>query len=118
MKSRAERFPNELADAVKKAEDAARIAALKQADAEAKLAAKEVEGDKRVSALKIASLEEKIAAQTTQIESLTRQLAAANTQVQDIAVKAIEGASGLKALSAVNEIAFSQAKTTSMKKGS
>ncbi len=118
MKSRAERFPNELADAVKKAEDAARVAALKQAEAEAKLAAKEVEGDKRVSALKIASLEEKIAAQTTQIESLTKQLAAANSQVQDIAVKAIEGASGLKALSAVNEIALEQAKTTSMKKGS
>lgn len=117
MKSRAERFPNELSDAVKKAEEAARASALKQADADAKLAAKEIEGDRRVSTLKVASLEEKIAAQAAQIEMLSKQLAAANTQVQDIAVKAIEGASGIKALAAVNEIALEQAKTTSMKKG-
>ncbi len=116
LKRKGDLFPQELANAVKKAEEAVKIAAQKQAEADAKLMAKEIEGDKRVSALKIASLEEKIAAQTTQIESLTKQLAAANTQVQDIAVKAIEGASGLKALSAVNEIALEQAKTSASKK--
>jgi len=36
--------------------------------------------------------------------------------VPNIAVKAIEGASGLRALSAVNEIALEQAKTASLKK--
>jgi len=35
----------------------------------------------------------------------------AKRQVQDIAVKAIEGASGAKALSHVNQIAIEQAKT-------
>jgi hypothetical protein len=116
LKRKGDLFPQELANAVKKAEEAVKVAAQKQAEADAKLMAKEIEGDKRVSALKIASLEEKIAAQTTQLESLTKQLAAANTQVQDIAVKAIEGASGLKALSAVNEIALEQAKTSASKK--
>ncbi|MGA2772203.1 MAG: hypothetical protein ABSG26_15425 [Bryobacteraceae bacterium] len=39
-----------------------------------------------------------------------KQLAAAKQQVRDIAVKAIEGASGAKALSPVNQIAMEQAK--------
>lgn len=38
------------------------------------------------------------------------QLDEAKKQVQDIAVKAIEGASGAKALSHINQIAMEQAK--------
>ncbi len=117
MKRKVELFPKELADAVKKAEDAARLAAQQRAETDAKLIAKEIEGDKRVSAMKISSLEEAVAKQAAQIEMLTKQLAATNVQVQDIAVKAIEGASGIKALAAVNEIALEQAKTSSTKKG-
>jgi hypothetical protein len=116
LKKKVEQFPKELAEAVKKAADEARAAAQRQAQVEANLKEKEVEGDKRVAALKIASLEEVVAKQAAQIEALAKQLAAANTQVQDIAVKAIEGASGLKALAAVNEIALEQAKTSSLKK--
>ena len=44
-------------------------------------------------------------------EALHRQLDEAKRQVQDIAVKAIEGASGAKALAHVNQIAIEQAKT-------
>ena len=40
----------------------------------------------------------------------------ATAQVQDIAIKAIEGASGVRALHAVNEIALEQAKDVSAKK--
>lgn len=39
-----------------------------------------------------------------------KQLADAKQQVQDIAVKAIEGASGARALSHINQIAMEQAK--------
>jgi colicin import membrane protein len=42
--------------------------------------------------------------------ALEKQLVEAKQQVQDIAVKAIEGASGSKALSHVNQIAMEQAK--------
>ena len=42
-----------------------------------------------------------------------KQLDEAKQQVQDIAVKAIEGASGARALSHVNQIAMEQAKTRS-----
>jgi hypothetical protein len=41
---------------------------------------------------------------------LEKQLAEAKQQVQDIAVKAIEGASGARALSHINQIAMEQAK--------
>ena len=41
---------------------------------------------------------------------LNKQLADAKQQVQDIAVKAIEGASGARALSHINQIAMEQAK--------
>ena len=39
-----------------------------------------------------------------------KQLAEAKQQVQDIALKAIEGASGARALSHINQIAMEQAK--------
>ena len=56
------------------------------------------------------TLEELVARQQAQIATLERQLADAKQQVQDIAVKAIEGASGAKALSHINQIAMEQAK--------
>jgi len=56
-------------------------------------------------------LEETVAHQTAQIATLENYLAEAKQQVQDIAVKAIEGASGAKALAHINQIAMEQAKT-------
>ncbi|MGD0090311.1 MAG: hypothetical protein ABSE73_10365 [Planctomycetota bacterium] len=61
--------------------------------------------------MRIKSLEETVARQFAQIESLGQRLEEAKKQVQDIAIKAIEGASGAKALSHVNQIAMEQAKT-------
>ena len=54
--------------------------------------------------------DEAIARQQSQIAALEKQLADAKQQVQDIAVRAIEGASGAKALSHINQIAMEQAK--------
>jgi colicin import membrane protein len=74
---------------------------------------KEREADRRLSDLQIKTLEEGVARQTAQMAALQKQLDEAKQQVQDIAVKAIEGASGARALSHVNQIAMEQAKTRS-----
>jgi len=71
---------------------------------------KDAETEKRLSELKIKTLEEIAARQTTQIKELGQSLEEAKNQVQDIAVKAIEGASGAKALSHVSQLAMEQAK--------
>jgi colicin import membrane protein len=72
---------------------------------------KEREADRRLAELQIKTLEEGVARQATQVAALQKQLDEAKQQVQDIAVKAIEGASGARALSHVNQIAMEQAKT-------
>lgn len=66
--------------------------------------------EKQISELKIKQLHELLAAQQAQMGALQTQLDEAKHQVQDIAVKAIEGASGAKALSHINQIAIEQAK--------
>jgi hypothetical protein len=72
---------------------------------------KDAEGDKRLAELQIKSLQEAVARQAAEIEALQKQVEEAKHQVQDIAVKAIEGASGARALAHVNQIAMEQAKT-------
>ncbi len=71
---------------------------------------KDAETEKRLSGLKIRTLEETAARQFMQIEGLGQRLEEAKKQVQDIAIKAIEGASGAKALSHVSQLAMEQAK--------
>lgn len=68
---------------------------------------KETEAEKRLAELRIRTVEETIAQQNAQIATLQKQLDDAKQQVQEIAVKAIEGA---KALSHINSIAMEQAK--------
>ncbi len=77
------------------------------------VAQKDIESEKRLADLKVKSLEETATRQFTQIESLQLKLEEAKKQVQDIAVKAIEGASGARALAHVNQIAMEQAKPRS-----
>lgn len=68
------------------------------------------ESEQRVAELKIQTLNDQLAWQNTQIAQLQMQLEEAKKQVQDIAVKAIEGASGSRALAHINQIAMEQAK--------
>lgn len=51
-----------------------------------------------------------MARQAAQIESLQSRLEEARGQVREIAVQAIEGASGARALAHINQIAMEQAK--------
>ena len=71
---------------------------------------KDAEAEQRLGELRVKTLEEVVARQQTQIGALEGQLGDAKQQVQDIAVKAIEGASGARALSHINQIAMEQAK--------
>ncbi|MGH9325885.1 MAG: hypothetical protein ACRD2B_04250 [Terriglobia bacterium] len=71
---------------------------------------KESEADKRLAEFQVKSLQEIIARQASEVTALQKQLDEAKQQVQEIAVKAIEGASGAKALGHINQIAMEQAK--------
>jgi hypothetical protein len=74
------------------------------------LLSKDSEAEKRFAELRIKALEESLSRQSTQTATLEKQLEEAKRQVQEIAVKAIEGASGSRALTHINEIAMEQAK--------
>jgi len=99
-----------LAAAVKKAEDEGTALARRQAKSAYDLLAKENDGKRRVYELRIGTLEETIQKQAAQIEALSKQLSTALRQAQDLAVKAIEGASNSTSFDAIREIAMEQAK--------
>jgi hypothetical protein len=71
---------------------------------------KDAEAEARLSDLRVKALEASVATGATQIAALEKQLAEAKQQVQDIAVRAIDGASGARALGHINQIAMEQAK--------
>ena len=75
------------------------------------MAQKETETERRLAEQKIKSLEDVVARQNEEIKGLTARVEEAKNQVQEIAIKAIEGASGARALTHVNQIAMEQAKT-------
>jgi len=73
---------------------------------EIELLKRDSESDKRIAELKIKTLEESLLRGLEQLASMQNQVNDAKKQVQDIAVKAIEGASGSKTL----QFAMEQAK--------
>ncbi|PKP57128.1 MAG: hypothetical protein CVT88_03380 [Candidatus Altiarchaeales archaeon HGW-Altiarchaeales-1] len=116
IRTKASSFPGELAKAVSDAKKESTELSENRAKQKADLLAKEIEGEKKLAELKIKHLEETAAKQTGQIKDLMEQLNKSNLQVQSIATQAIEGASGAKALSSINEIALEQAKNAGAKK--
>jgi chromosome segregation ATPase len=107
-----EELPQRLDAALKRAKGEGAGIAGAQSRVKADLLAKEIDGDRRVFELRIKSLEATIKERTNQIETLTTQLTASLKQGQDLAVKAIEGASNSTSFMAVKEIALEQAKNT------
>ena len=110
LRKEAEEFPARLQKEAQAAAEQARREAEAKLDQQILILKKDAETEKRLAALQVQSLEESGARQQAQIAALEKQLADAKQQVQDIAVKAIEGASGAKALSHINQIAMEQAK--------
>jgi hypothetical protein len=103
-------FPARLQKEIEKAVSDAVRTAQARFEQDVLLSKKDAESDRRLADLQVKTLEETVKHQASQIDTLEKQLAEAKQQVQDIAVKAIEGASGARALSHVNQIAMEQAK--------
>jgi uncharacterized coiled-coil protein SlyX len=96
---------------VERAVNEARRQADQQFEQRLLIASKDADADKRVAELRVKTLEETVTHQTEQLAALQKQVDEAKQQVQEIALKAIEGASGARALSHVNQIAMEQART-------
>jgi len=110
FKAEVEQFPGRLQTEVARAVAEAVKAQEERAKQQLALFQKDRETDKQVAALRISGLEDLVTRQTAQIESLQTRLEEARTQVREIAVQAIEGASGARALAHINQIAMEQAK--------
>ena len=110
LRKEAEAFPKRLEAEAAAAAERARHEAEARLQQEILVMKKDAEAEKRFGELRVKTFEETVAHQQAQIATLEKQLADAKQQVQDIAVKAIEGASGARALSHINQIAMEQAK--------
>lgn len=110
VKTQVAEFEKNLEDAIKKGKEMGRNIGNYQAKIKADLWAKEVEGQKQFYELRVKSLTETISNQENRIQSLSKQLESALKQVQDLAVKAIEGSSNANSFQAMKEIALEQAK--------
>jgi chromosome segregation ATPase len=109
-KAKVEAFPDELEKNKKNGTDNGRNIGTYNAKVRADLRQKEIEGERRNYTLRIGALESTIHTQTQRIQALTAQVTAAQKQVQDLAVKAIEGASNRNELENMKAIALEQAK--------
>lgn len=116
VKAKVEAFEKEKEAAIKKAKEEGKGIANHQVKVQADLQSKEIEGNKRIYELRIQSLEQTIQNQEARIQNLSKQLDAALKQVQDLAVKAIEGASNVSSYQAFKEIAMEQAKAQTKSK--
>ncbi len=112
LKAKAAAAPKELEAAIAKADAEGTGIAKRQAKIAADLQQKTNDGKRRVYELRVAALDETIAKQNEQINELSKQLATALKQAQDLAIKAIDGASNSSSFAAVKEIALEQAKTS------
>ncbi|MBE9186438.1 hypothetical protein IQ270_17545 [Microcoleus sp. LEGE 07076] len=111
VKAKVEAFPKELEANIKNGKDFGRNIGNYQAKVKADLSAKDIEGQKQNYELQIQGMLQTLQNQESRIASLSKQLDSALKQVQDLAVKAIEGSSNLSSFQAVREIAIEQAKT-------
>lgn len=98
LSKKAEAFPEELASTVEKSVKDAVDRVEREAKNREALLKKEFEGERNVLQARIESLESIIREQQERLERLAQQSEKAYGQVQDIAVKAVEGASHLQAI--------------------
>ncbi|MFZ5518713.1 MAG: hypothetical protein ACOY90_18935 [Candidatus Zhuqueibacterota bacterium] len=110
LKFQVDNFDTHLENQIKAMEEKTRAALKKELQLKAELRAKEVNGDFQIHTTKIQSLEEIIKKQDLLIENLNAQLNASLKQSQELALKAIEGASNARSYLSIKEIAMEQAK--------
>ena len=97
LRGRVHAFPAEADSAVKGAVERTTERLTREAQAREQLMRKEAEGERNVLNSRIESLQKTAQEQAGQIARLTAQIEKSYGQVQDIAVKAIEGSAALKA---------------------
>jgi PAS domain S-box-containing protein len=93
MRAKVESFPKELERALMETEKTITERFEFKSRHEKELMAKEIEGERKLSQQTIEALEKKIEEQGEQVRQLTQRANEATLQVQNIAIKAIEGAS-------------------------
>lgn len=110
LKKEAEEIPSRLEKEIKKAEYEGRAIIEKDAKIKADLLAKEVENAQRIYEMKVNALDTTIKGQEARLQNINKQLETALKQVQELAIKALDGATNQKSFDAVREIALEQAK--------
>ena len=104
LRDQAAKFPGDLEKAVQRAVKEATEKILLESRMKESLAKKEYEGEKNVFITRVDSLETQAKEQAARIAALTGQIEAAYQKVQDMAVKTVEGASSMKALSGLQQV--------------
>lgn len=112
---KAEELPKKLENETKRAYESTKDAIQRDNKEKSDLLAKENEGKKRIAERQINALSSKITQQDEQIKFLNLQLTGALKEAKELAIKAIDGASGAKSLAALREVAFEQSKQNSKK---
>jgi hypothetical protein len=110
LQARVQSIDADLQRAVTQAREEATKAAEERARQAAALKAKDFEGTEKLLLQRIQAMEALVAEKHGRIDELQNELREATVKVRDIAVKAIEGASGAAALTHVSGIALQQAK--------
>lgn len=109
-------FAEQLRAKIKQATEEGRGIGTYQTKVKADLRAREIAGETKNYELRIESLEQTIKHQASRINQLSQQLDSSLQQVQDLAVKAIEGSSNRNSFEAMKAIAMEQAKTQTKSK--
>ena len=107
-----QQFPSDLEAAVTKAVTDARQRREQDAKGRQELLEKGFTGEKNVLAARVAALEQTVKEQTGRIGSLQQQAEKAYQQVQEIAVRAIEGSAQAKQLASLQQLLTDQARKT------
>ena len=110
LRLRVEAFPKELDAAVAKAVKDATARQQQEAASRDELLRREFAGEKNVLTTRITSLEQTVKEQTEQIARLLGQAEKAYGQVQEIAVRAIEGSASSKQLTHLQQMLADQAR--------
>jgi hypothetical protein len=109
-------FPGELEAAIAREAKVAVDRVKLEAKNREELLNKESEGERNVFTTRIAALENKVKEQSETIAKLAQQHEKAYSQVQEIAIRAVEGSSGAKALSSLQQLLVEQGRNQAQEK--
>ena len=110
LRQRVQAIPQEIEAAVAKAVEEATARLRQETQTHEELLTKDFEGERNVLTSRIESLQQTAKEQAQQIARLSAQIEKSYGQVQDIAVKAIEGSASVKALASMEARLAEQAR--------